>query len=255
MLYPLIVFIILVIIFIFFVYIADRTWLYVVLAILFLLLIFYFIIYFFQLDIAKVVYRKKAKFVTKDVENIALTIDDVIYDKSAFEEILSLLDSYNVKAVFFLIGGSVNDENRPILIKAIKSGHVLGNHGMTNSMHASLSRINVEKEIKDCDNIIEELYKDANIKREKKYYRPGHGFISSHISQICCNEGYKVILGSVYPRDPYITSPYINYIFITDRIKDKDIIILHDREWTPHLLYILIPELVVNRKFKFTVDL
>jgi peptidoglycan/xylan/chitin deacetylase (PgdA/CDA1 family) len=236
-------------------YFGDKTWFYIVLLVLFLFLLFYFIIYFFQLDVAQKVYGRKAKFNTKNKGNIALTIDDVMYDPSAFEEILSLLKRYNVNAIFFVLGESVNDENKHLFISAVRDGHVLGNHGMTNSMHASLSYVNVLQEIKGCDSIINDIYKDAGKERKEKYYRPGHGFISSSISSICRDEGYKIVLGSVYPRDPYITSPYINYIFITDRIKDKDIIILHDREWTPRLLYLLLPELVNKRGYSFTTKI
>ena len=60
---------------------------------------------------------------------IALTFDDGPHPKKT-EQILSILDKYEVKATFFVIG--VNAVNYPnTLKKIVSSGHEIGNHTYT----------------------------------------------------------------------------------------------------------------------------
>lgn len=53
--------------------------------------------------------------------------------------------------------------------------------------------------------------------------------------------GYKLALGSVYPSDPIVFSNYLNYLYLIAHIEPGDVIILHDRRWTPPMLDRLLP--------------
>lgn len=183
---------------------------------------------------------------TNNFNSIALTFDDVPYNNN-FHKLLSILDTHNVKATFFVISDYVNDNNINLLIKAVKNGHQLGNHGKTNSMHVLRSNYSLVKELLTCDRLIKKIYKEANVELPiKMVYRPGGGFISNRMIKIVNNFKYNVVLGSVYSNDSIVCFSNINYCYLVNNIENNDIVILHDRNWTVSLLERLLPWLIQN---------
>lgn len=182
----------------------------------------------------------------KEKNTIYLTIDDVIYSNS-FEEILNILKEYGVKATFFVIESYVTNENRELLVKAIKDGHHLANHGTKNSAHVLFNAFELEDEITKCEQLLKQLYSEAHIEYPKiKYFRPGCGYASTTTSYVCKKLGYKIVLGTVYPSDAFIPMPNVYAWLIINKIKNNDIIIIHDRWWTPSTLIKILPNLVEN---------
>ena len=146
-------------------------------------------------------------------QKISLTFDDVPYGSE--EEIVNILNKYNMKSTLFVISSEINSVSREVLIKAVKEGHELGNHGKTNSMHYLKSNSRLEEEIQHCDKTINEIYRLAGIKRpEKKYYRPGCGLFGKEMIKVATELGYELVLGSVYPNDPVVRSSTINYYYL-----------------------------------------
>lgn len=45
--------------------------------------------------------------------------------------ILDILDEYNIKATFFIIGGNVNENTESVLLETAQRGHIIGNHTTT----------------------------------------------------------------------------------------------------------------------------
>ncbi len=168
--------------------------------------------------------------------SVALTIDDV--PTESFGQILTTLGMVRrskYKATFFVISDYVN--NHPVyrrqLIRAIRDGHELSNHGKTNTMHALLNHDQLENEIIDCDRLIEALYKEAGRDRPSiKFYRPGCGLVTPSMVKLCKKLNYYIALGSVYPQDPIVPFPIWNFCYIILKMMSGDIIILHDRKWT-----------------------
>jgi peptidoglycan/xylan/chitin deacetylase (PgdA/CDA1 family) len=197
--------------------------------------------------------RKKIKS-SSDKKQIALTFDDLPY--GYHQELINILNEHNIKATFFIISDYVQtDEDRNILIEAIKSGHQLGNHGKTNSRHASLSIYDLEKEIDDCDELIRSIYREAKIKLPKLMcYRPGYGSFTNDMIKLIRKQNYHLTLGSVYPHDPQIWSGFINYHYIINHIEDGDVIILHDRKHTIPMLQRLLPWLKKNNYESLTLE-
>lgn len=187
-------------------------------------------------------------------KKISLTFDDVPYGNS-FEQILDILDMYDMKATFFVISDYVTEKNRHLLLRAVRSGHQLGNHGKTNSNHYIKSHEKLQHEIDTCDKFIKSIYNECDIPLPKiMVYRPGcglfHNKMIKYINDIC----YHLTLGSVYPNDPIIRSPTINYYYLINHIEDGDIIILHDRTWTVPLLQKLLPWCFENNFTSVTVN-
>lgn len=172
--------------------------------------------------------------------NIAITIDDMPYGDA--EAIIDLFDKYEFKGTFFVISDFINENNKDIFVKAVKNGHTLGNHGKTNSNHL-IKLLSEDKyrcyftdEVLDCDKKIAEIYKEAGVPLGKKLYRPGCGLFNNDMISRVERLGYKICLGSVYPNDPLVMSPQINYFYLLSKIEKGDIVILHDRRWTLPLL-------------------
>ena len=136
-----------------------------------------FLIWLYSLDIARwflsslnIIWT-----INKKPNTVYLTIDDVV-NPDSFEEILDVLDKFNVKATFFVISSYVTESNKKLLTRSVKSGHRLANHGQRNKMHALYSDIKLLEEIEECDNLIKQIYLENNIEIPKeKFFRPdGH---------------------------------------------------------------------------------
>lgn len=186
-----------------------------------------------------------AKYDTPNKKTIFLTIDDVPY-KESFEKIVDVLNKYNTRATFFVISDFITNKNTPILLNAITSGHELANHGKTNKMAYRLTSKNFIYEIDECNRALINLYRKAGKEFYSKFYRPGCGFFHEKMIKILDNKNMTLVLGSVYPYDPQISSSTINLAYLKSKISPGDIIVIHDRNWTIPLLEKLIPWLKNN---------
>lgn len=93
--------------------------------------------------------------VATEEKNIALTID-AAWEDDKTEFILDTLDTYNVKATFFLCGFWV--EKYPEMVKEIYDrGHEIGNHSATHPHMTKLSSSQMEKDIEACEAMIEKI--------------------------------------------------------------------------------------------------
>lgn len=105
------------------------------------------------------------------MKKIILTMDDC--PSNNFKEKLEYLSEKKITCFFFCIGSKI-EINRDILIESIKKGYIICNHSFS---HKSFSKLNLKiakQEIIKTENLIDELYKDANIKRIK-YFRYPYG--------------------------------------------------------------------------------
>jgi peptidoglycan/xylan/chitin deacetylase (PgdA/CDA1 family) len=190
------------------------------------------------------------------VANMSLTFDDAPYKGTeSLKEIVNILDEADMKGTFFVIAGQVNDASKKILVDMVKNGHQLGNHGVRDVMHYKLSIEDLRKEFIPCDRLIRDIYEEANVQLPSKMlYRPGSGLFHKKMFDLCKEFGYTLTLGSVYPEDPKIRSPYINYLYTKYHIKENDIVILHDRKWTPNMLRPLMIYMKSKNLKSVTVD-
>ena len=79
---------------------------------------------------------------------VALTYDDGPNDRCT-EQLLEVLDRYNVKANFFMIGRFVRQ--RPDLARKVHAaGHLVGNHTMTHPWLAWQTARRIREELRGC---------------------------------------------------------------------------------------------------------
>ncbi len=101
-----------------------------------------------------------------------LTIDDA--PSADFLNKVKLLTSKEIPALFFCIGQYL--EERPDDgIYAIKKGYVLGNHSYSHPRFSELSLNECFQEIKRTDEIIDKIYRDAEVTRPAKLFRFPYG--------------------------------------------------------------------------------
>ena len=155
---------------------------------------------------------------------------------------METLKKHDVKATFFVISGQVKtSHNLQLVNRALDDGHELQNHGQTDTMHALKSKDRLRKEIEDCDDILDQLYKEKKKVRPRKFYRPGHGVFNKKMFDLAREMDFSIVLGSTYPHDPQIPFYKLNLWYIKKHVENGDIIIVHDRGWTAKLLDELIP--------------
>lgn len=152
---------------------------------------------------------------------VALTFDDGPSTK--VDSILSILNSEDVKATFFLIGNEIEQYPEETK-KLIRAGHEIGNHTYSHKRMVFKSPSYIKKEIETTDNLIREIgYKDTI------QFRPPNGkkliFLPYYLSQ----NNRKTILWDLEPNSyPEINSSSEKIVqFVVDNAKPGSIILLH----------------------------
>lgn len=93
-----------------------------------------------------------------DEKKIAITFDDG--PSSNIKEILPLLEKYNAKATFFLIGEEIED-NMEFTKSIVNAGHQVGNHTYSHQRMIFKSPSTIKEEIEKTDSLIREAgFKD-----------------------------------------------------------------------------------------------
>ncbi|KJX96049.1 Polysaccharide deacetylase family protein [Zymoseptoria brevis] len=172
---------------------------------------------------------------------VALTIDDS--PSQYTREIVDILKTNDVSATFFVIGNQVS-QHPDVLAEIVASGSELGNHAMHDEPTVSLTNAALEAEIREVDGYIEQAYKTSNKDRGLHLFRPGSGVFSQRILDVVTTAGYKTILGSIYPHDPFISTWRLNAWHILSMLRPGAVIICHDRRsWTVPMLKKVVPEM------------
>ncbi len=97
---------------------------------------------------------------------IALTFDDGP-NTTTTNEILDLLEQYNAKASFFLIGANINEESAVTVKRAYDMGCEIDNHSKTHSNMSSMSPEEIEAELEYVDEWVYQITGEY-----PKFFRP-----------------------------------------------------------------------------------
>ncbi len=101
-----------------------------------------------------------------------LTIDDIASKNTP--AIVDYLCEKNIRAVMFAEGQRVENFYQEA-VYALKKGMIVGNHSFH---HPAFSSISIEegiKEIKECENLLDQLYADAGVERKYRPFRFPYG--------------------------------------------------------------------------------
>jgi len=87
---------------------------------------------------------------------IALTFDDGP-NTTTTKDVLDILEQYDAKASFFLIGDNINDESAKSVKRAYDMGCEIDNHSKTHSNMAAMDADTVKAEIAFVDEWVEQI--------------------------------------------------------------------------------------------------
>ncbi|WP_353097724.1 polysaccharide deacetylase family protein [Tissierella praeacuta] len=187
---------------------------------------------------------------SKHQKFIALTFDDGPHPQYT-PEILDLLDKYNIKATFFVLGQFA--EQYPDIIKRqAKEGHEIGNHTYS---HINIQQVPKQKVKEEFDKTQDIIFSLTGIK--SKTFRPPYGSYDDNIIKIISDESCNVILWSYTQDSRDWSNPEVEKIVSNtiSNIENGDIVLLHDYVYfetsnTVEALKIIIPELI-DKGYKF----
>ena len=152
------------------------------------------------------------------IPKVALTFDDgpsSIYTKT----LLKGLKKRGVKATFFLTGDRVKN-NKKIVKKMKKDGHVIGNHTYSHIDLAKTGYNEAKKEIRDTNN---EIFKVTG--ERPKYLRPPYGDWNDKLLD---ETDMSIVLWSVDPEDWKDRNASVVAKRVIKSTRSGDIILLHD---------------------------
>lgn len=180
---------------------------------------------------------------------IALTFDDGP-DAKLTPQILELLEKYDAKATFFVVGERV--KRYPELVKKeLAAGHEVANHSFRHPSFDQLSHSSIKDELEQTQQVIFQTTGHKAV-----LFRPPGGVYNDNIIQLTKQNNLQLILWSWHQDTKDWAAPGVNKIVrkVLDNAHNGDIVLMHDFVYhssqTPEALKIILPELK-KRGFSF----
>lgn len=151
-------------------------------------------------------------------------------------KLLAILDKYNVKASFFVVGNRlILEKEKELLVQIRAKGHEVYPHSLEHKKNIYFKKPKeLLKEIIDLNNTIDQILVGDFQKRN--YFRPPWGVVSSKQIEKLNEAGIKVLLADVY--GSYLKIPSMQYReasesmipYIMDEATNGSIVVLHNGE-------------------------
>lgn len=156
------------------------------------------------------------------LQEVAITFDDGPHEIFT-NKALSILEKHDVKATFFCIGKNI--EKYPEILKNIDSnGHEIGNHSYVHANnYGFLSTKLLKADIAKNNELI-----DSILEKKPLLFRPPFGVTNPRIAKAIISNKMTSIGWSVRSLDTKATSAKEVLDRILPKIKNGDIILLHD---------------------------
>lgn len=150
---------------------------------------------------------------------IALTFDDgPNYEYTI--PILNILYEHKAVATFFVVGKNIK-YNKHVLKKIEREGHEIANHTFD---HYDLTTLNV-KQIEEQIKMTEEKVKEVISGYSLNYVRPPYGRYTEEVIQTI---DYPIALWSLDSKDWILNDSEKIANYVISKIKDGDVIVMHD---------------------------
>ncbi len=153
---------------------------------------------------------------------VALTYDDgphPIYTP----QILDILDQYQAKATFFMIGSRM--EQYPDIVREVSArGHLIANHTYTHPYNLrTLSPEKLKWEIDQCQQNMQ------TIAGQNTYlFRPPRGILNQEIIKIVQDKGYTIVLWGICTFNRKTPTPDMMATRVIKQAHPGQIVLLHD---------------------------
>lgn len=182
--------------------------------------------------------------VETDEKKAAITFN-CAWSAEDIPEILGILEKYDAKATFFVLGQWARD-NPDALRMIADSGHEIGNHSNTHPDMASLKKEDILREISRCSESISEICNADSV-----LFRPPSGSYSSALIETAAEMGYMTVQWDTDSRDWKDLSAEEMIDSVTKNVRKGSIILFHcGKENTLSALPEIL-EILSNRGFSF----
>lgn len=127
-----------------------------------------------------------------DTEEKVLSISfDAAWGSANTEGILEILDRYDVKTTFFLVGFWA--EKYPELVQELVArGHEVGNHSATHPHMSQLSAAQIREELRKASDLVESI-----TGKPTTLFRPPYGEYNDTVVRVSREEGYECVQWNV----------------------------------------------------------
>lgn len=157
----------------------------------------------------------------RQVKAVALTFDDGP-DPAYTPEVLDILDKYQAKATFFMLGESAR--RYPLLAgRVAEAGHAVGSHCYQHFSLLLASPKRIRSQIIDAELALEEA-----TGQRPRLLRAPYGFHPPFLVREAKRRGYLVAGWSISPHDSFQLPGDVLARRVLDRVKPGDIVLLHD---------------------------
>jgi peptidoglycan/xylan/chitin deacetylase (PgdA/CDA1 family) len=155
---------------------------------------------------------------------VALTFDDGPSPRNT-PPLLDLLGRLGVPATFFVLGRYARTRG-DLVRRAVAEGHEVGNHGTWHVPLPLLPSALVRREVRTTGELLARI-----LGHPPRYYRPALGWFNGRILELLREEGYRPVIGDVYPVDSKKPGTERIVERVLTRTRPGSIIILHDGGW------------------------
>ena len=157
--------------------------------------------------------------VDKNKKMVAITFDDGPHATNTLK-ILDILDRYDAKATFFMLGSNVI--NYQDVVKSVyERGNEIGIHTWN---HNDLTKLSSDKILSEIDSTSTAIF---NITGQRpKLVRPPYGAVNSVVKSTLCD--YTLILWNIDSLDWKSRDENKIVPLVMNDVQDGDIILLHD---------------------------
>jgi len=178
--------------------------------------------------------------VNRDEKVVAISFD-AAWGNEDTQQLIDILNRYNVHATFFLVGQWV--DKFPDSVKALyDAGNEIGNHSATHPHCSKLSAEQIAKEINDCNDKIE-----AITGTRPTLFRAPYGEYDDHVITTAESVGVSVIQWDVDSLDWKDLSAAEITKRVTNGVKSGSIVLFHNAaKHTPEALPSILEKLIAD---------
>ncbi|WP_079527620.1 polysaccharide deacetylase family protein [Solibacillus isronensis] len=175
-----------------------------------------------------------------DEKVVALTFDDGPHPKYT-SQILDLLEQYEAKGTFFIVG-QLAEKSPELVLRMHESGHEIANHTYTHPFTKSVSPI-----MEEVNQTSDTIFSITGVK--PNLFRPVEGYYTDELVKESVKNGYKIVMWSWHQDTEDWKDPGVNKIVNTvlNGLGNGNVVLFHDgggnREQTVQALEKILPEL------------
>lgn len=175
---------------------------------------------------------------------VAITFDDGPLPGMT-DRILSILNTYQIRATFFCIGNRVV-KNPELLQKIHEQDHLVGNHSFLHGNLFSLqSAEKINDELRLTDAIIEKT-----IQVKPRFFRPPYGVTNPNVAKAIRKGNYMTTGWSIRSMDTVIRNEEKLFQSVTKNLQAGDVILFHDFSETTIAILPRVIDYIIKRGLK-----